>query len=329
MKSIRNRVRTISAALGLISSFFVASTAVAAYPEKPVRLLIPFTAGGPTDHLARMVGQRLGEVLGQPVIADNRPGANSIVAIQTLMQAQPDGYTLFFAGLGPLVLTPALYKTLPYDAERDLVPVGPSASMPLVMLVNPDLPVENLDEFIAYAKERPGELNYGSPGVGNPLHLSVEMFTSGADIDMHHIPFNGTAPALTSLIGGEIHTVFDVIQSALPFIESGRLRPLAVTTPERNGALPDVPTFDESGFPGYSAGSWYVVAAPAGTPEDVQQVLNDALRKVVAEPGFASSVEKLGLIPHPPMDFEQMDTFIEGEKKRWGEIIEANEFTLD
>jgi len=313
----------------LVTLMLASASAVAAYPDRPIRLLVPYAAGGPTDYLARMFGERLGKVLGQTVVIENKPGANSIVAVNTLLQAKPDGYTLVFAGLATVVLNPFLYKSLPYNADSDLAPVGMISSMPLVMLVNKDLPVRSVAEFVDYAKKQPGKLNFGSPGTGNPLHLAPLIFAKESHIQMQNIPYNGTAPAILALLGGEIQTVFDVVQSALPQIESGKLRPLAVTTAERNAALPNVPTMAESGYPGYDAKAWFALAAPGKAPPEVLETLNKATRAVVSEPGFAPSLEKLGLMPHPPMDFPQIRKFIDGEKERWGSVIRDNRITLD
>ncbi|MGE4243090.1 Bug family tripartite tricarboxylate transporter substrate binding protein [Ramlibacter sp.] len=315
-----------AAALGLL---FASSAALAAYPEKPVRLLVPFAAGGPTDQLARSFAQRLSKELGQPVIAENRVGGNSVVAIQAVVQSGADGYTLVFAGQGPLVVSPQLSSKIPYDIEKDLVPLGVVANMPLVVLVNPSLPASTLQDFVRHAKANPGKLNYGSPGTGNPLHLAVELFNAGADIKMTHVPFNGTAPALTALMGGELQTVFDVVSSAAPFVSSGRLKALAVTSTRRSALMPNVPTVAESGMPGYEASSWFALAASSKAPAAVHQTLAAATQKVMADAEFTSALEKTGLLPYPPMNAQQIQGFLAEQKARWGDVIRKNNIRLD
>jgi tripartite-type tricarboxylate transporter receptor subunit TctC len=313
----------------LASLVFLSLNATAAYPERPIKLLVPYAAGGPTDYLARTFGERLGKVLGQSIVIENKPGGNSIVAVNTLLQAKPDGYTLVFAGLATLVLNPYLYKSLSYNADEDLAPVGVVSTMPLVMLVNKDLPANNVEEFVQYAKKNRGKVTFGTPGNGNPLHLAPLIFAKDSNIEMRSIPYNGTAPALVALLSGQIDTVFDVVQSALPHIQAGKLKALAVTTATRNPALPNVPTLSESGFPGYDAKAWFALAAPGKTPQEVLDALNKATQTVVADPTFAPPLEKLGLMPQPPMDFAHIRTFIDSEKQRWGTVIRDNRITLD
>lgn len=329
MKPRHSFSRAFQIASALLVPLLFAVNTMAAYPDRPIRLLVPYSAGGPTDYLARVFGQRLGKVLGQPIVIENKPGANSIVAVNTLLQSNPDGYTLVFAGLATVVLNPVLYKTLSYDPDADLAPVGMISSMPLVMLANSALQVNTVAEFVNYAKQHAKAMNFGSPGYGNPLHLAPLMFAKASGIEMQHISYKGTTPALTALIAGEIQTVFDVVQSALPFIQSGKLRPLAVTTLKRNPALPDVPTMVESGYPGYDVSAWFALAAPAKSPAPVLDALNRATQAVMADPEFAPALEKLGLMPQPPMDFSQIKQFIEGEKRRWGTVIRAYKITLD
>jgi len=313
----------------LASLVFLTLNATAAYPDRPVKLLVPYAAGGPTDYLARTFAERLGKVLGQTIVVENKPGGNSIVAVNTMLQARPDGYTLVFAGLATLVLNPYLYKSLSYNADEDLAPVGVVSTMPLVMLVNKDLPANNVEEFVQYAKKNPGKVTFGTPGNGNPLHLAPLIFAKDSNIEMRSIPYNGTAPALVALLSGQIDTVFDVVQSALPHIQAGKLKPLAVTTASRNPALPNVPTLAESGFPGYDAKAWFALAAPGKTPPEVLDTLNKATQTVVSDPTFAPSLEKLGLMPQPAMDFAQIRKFIDSEKQRWGTVIRDNHITLD
>jgi tripartite-type tricarboxylate transporter receptor subunit TctC len=323
---LTRRTTLLTGAMGLL---LAATSAFAAYPDKPIKLLVPFAAGGPTDQLARSFAQRISKELGQPMVVENRVGANSVIAIQSTIQTGADGYTLVFAGQGPLAVSPLISSKLPYDVEKDLAPLGVVANMPLVVLVNPSLPVNSLADFVKHAKANPGRLNFGSPGTGNPLHLAVELFSSGADIKMQHIPFNGTAPALTALMGGELQTVFDVVSSAAPYVSSGRLKALAVTSTRRSSLMPNVPTVSESGYPGYEASSWFALASSSKAPAEVQQTLAAATQKVMADPEFVASLEKTGLLPYPPMNVSQVQGFIAEQRKRWGEVVRKNNIRVD
>jgi tripartite-type tricarboxylate transporter receptor subunit TctC len=303
--------------------------AFAAYPERPVQLVIPYAVGGPTDQLARMFAHRLGEQLGQSVVPENRPGAGSIVAVRSVIQNGASGYTVLFAGPGALVLNPKLNKNASYDPDRDLSAVGLVSNMPLVMVVNPASPAETVGEFVALERSNPGELDYGSPGIGTPLHLAAEMFNMMSGTRLQNIPFNGTAPALISLMAGDIDVVFDVVSSAKPFIDAGRLRALGVTTQRRSPVLPAVPTLAESGFKGYDASSWFALTTAGSAPDTVKQRLNEATRAVMTDPLFRAELERLGLIPYEPMSQTEIQRFIEDEKTRWGKVIETNGISLN
>ena len=286
------------------AAFFavLALTAVGApaqtYPTKPIRLVVPFPAGGTTDILAREVGQTLSASLGQPVVIDNRPGAAGNIGSELVAKSAPDGYTLLMGTVGTHAINPSLYARLPYDHVADFAPVILVARVPNVLEVTPSLPVYSVADLIKLAKQSPGRINFASSGSGTSIHLSGELFKTMAGVDMTHVPYKGSAPALTDLIGGQVQVMFDNLPSSLPQIKAGKLRAIAVTSTQRAPALPDVPTIAESGLPGFEATSWFGVVAPAGTPPaivarlnaDVNQWLQtpDAREKLLAQGAAAA-----------------------------------------
>ena len=238
-------------------------------PAKPVRPYGPFPAGGTTDILARAVAQKLTEAWGQQVIVDNRPGAGGNIGSELVAKSTPDGYTLLMGTVGTHAINPSLYARMPYDHVKDFTPVILVAGVPNVLVVNPSLPVHSVQELIAYAKANPGKLNFASSGNGTSIHLAGELFKTMTGVQMTHIPYKGSAPALADLLGGQVQLMFDNLPSSLPFIKAGRLRSLAVTSGTRAAALPDLPTLAESGLAGFEASAWFGVLAPAGTPHDI------------------------------------------------------------
>lgn len=280
----------------------VDADAQADYPNKPIRFVVPAATGGPTEITARLIGQKMQETLGQPVIIDARPGAGGNLGADLVAKAAPDGYTILMATIGTHAVNQTLYKKLPFDPTRDFAPVSQVVQYPLILVVNPKLPVNNVRELIAYAKKNPGKLNRASGGSGTSMHLSGELFRAQAGIDMPHIPYKGSAPALTDLIGGQVDLMFDSMITALPQVQSGKLRALAVTGGKRSPAVPEIPTVAESGLPGYSAVGWIGVIAPAGTPQPVIAKLNDAIVKALNNPEvratlIAQAAESVGSSP--------------------------------
>jgi tripartite-type tricarboxylate transporter receptor subunit TctC len=270
---------------------------LAAYPERPVRLITPFPPGGATDLLARTVGERLSQRLGQSVVIDNRPGAGGNIGAEIASRAAPDGYTLLMAPTSIYAVSATLYPQLNYDVTKDFTPLSLVANAPHVLLVHPSLPVETLPELIAYAKARPGQLNFASQGSGTVSHLEAEMLKSMAGIDLLHIPYRGSAPAVVDLLAGRVQVMFDSIASSQPHIRAGRLRPLAVASPARSPLLPDVPTVHESGIEGYSAHSWLGILVPAGTPRAIVQRLHRDLVAAVNEPATRARLIEHGFEP--------------------------------
>ena len=297
------------------------------WPTRALRLVCPYAPGGATDQLARSIAELLSRDLGQPVLVENRPGANTIIGTQAVAQAAADGQTLLMASGASMVLNPMLYRRLPYDAARDFTTLAVMVETPLVMVVPATLGVRDVADFVALARRRP--VNFASVGMGNPIHLAAELFRDAAHIDMQNVVYPGSPPALTALLSGDVHVMFDVVLTALPFIREGRLRALAVTTARRLPVLPDVPTVAESGFPGYEATTWFGVAAPRGLSAPVEARLRAALATVQSDPGFQARFGALGLIILPPAEAQAIDAGLQRETARWGAIIRARNIVLE
>ncbi len=263
-----------SAALTLALMSLAAGAAAQAYPARPVRIVVPFPAGGGADFMARIVGQKLGESLSQTFIVDNRPGAAGVIGTDMVAKSAADGYTLLLGTTGTHATNPAVLANLPYDSSRDFAAISIFANAPFVLCVHPSLPVRSVRELVAFAKKHPGELTYGSSGIGSSTHLGFELFALNAGIKIRHIPYKGLPLAMIDLVAGNTSLVFDAIPSATPHIKSARVRVLAIGSPQRSPSLPEVPTVAESGLPGYEMGSWYGLFAPAATPKDVAQRLS-------------------------------------------------------
>lgn len=303
-----------------IAAFIAAPAFAQVYPAKPIRLIVPFAAGGGNDNVARLVGKRLADSLGQPVVVDNRPGAGGAVGAELAAKAPPDGYTLFLGGVGSHAINPNLHPKLAYDPIRDFAPVELLAKAPLILVVHPSVPVHNIAEFIAYARANPGRLNYASNGNGSSSQLAAVMFDSMAGIDMVHVPYKGLAPALADLLSGQVQLMFSSVVAILPHIKAGKLRGLAVTGAKRLASLPELPTIAEAGLPGYEASSWYGILAPAGTPRDIVAKLNAELAKALDQPEVRASLIAEGAEPAGGSP-EQFAAHIRTEKERLGKII--------
>ncbi len=297
------------------------------YPSRPIRLVVPFPPGGPTDVLARIVASRLAERLGQPVVVDNKPGASGMVGADAVAKAAPDGHTLL-ANASIHVINPSLYPKPAYDAIADFAAVSNLADVPLVLAVNPKVAAKSVRELVALAKAAKPTLAFASAGNATSQHLSGEAFKVAAGIDMLHVPYKGSAPALTDLIGGQVQVMFDSLPSSMPFVKSGAVRPLAVTTARRASALPDVPTVAEAGYPGFSMSTWYVVWAPAATPSAVVQRLSSEIAAIVRLPEVRSQFEKLGAEPvgNTPAEFT---AFTKAELVKWAAIVKQSGAKVD
>ncbi|OYZ75718.1 MAG: LacI family transcriptional regulator [Polaromonas sp. 39-63-203] len=306
----------------------VAQSAHAAFPDKPVRVVIGFPAGGPLDQHARLLTERLQAVLGQPIIIDYKSGAGGTVGAQEVIKAPADGYTLMLANTGVMVINPALYTRLPYSTLRDFTPIARTAMQPLALLVNPKVPVNSLKEFIDYSRARPGQVNYGSAGNGGISHLVPEMFKNATGLFMVHIPYRGSAPAFTDLMAGQVQFMGESIPQAAAYHKQGKVRALAVTSKERNPALPDVPTVIESGIMGFEVVGFYGFLAPAGLPKDVTAKLSEAFRQVMASPDIRSRMVAQGADP-AFMGSEEFAQFLATETPRWAQAVKASGAKLD
>ena len=310
--------------LGLAAAGAAASAVRAQdYPSRPVTLVIPFTPGGSADFLGRIVGEQMAQGLGQSMVIDNRPGAGGSVACAAVAKADPDGHTLLLGHIGTLAFNPSLYPKLPYDPVADFAPVSMVARLPNVLVVNPSVPAQSVSELIDYARQHPGELNYSSGGNGSAAHIAMAAFASAAGLDLVHVPYKGTAPGVTDLIGGRVHMTMTGGPAVLPFAREGRLRALAVSSPTRLTAAPELPTIAEAGLPGFEASQWYGIVAPAGTPDPVLQRLNAELHRALASPDLAAKLAHEGAEPWPTSPGEFKDIIV-ADMARWGKLIRDN-----
>jgi len=310
---------TVLATLGVLLSTGARATAET-YPSRQIHLIVPFPPGGGNDAMARIVGDKLGEALGQRVVIENKGGAGGVVGTASVAKAAPDGHTLLLGHTGTLAINPHLYRTISYDPRLDFAPVGQIARIPLVMVVNPSLAARTVQEFIALAKSRPGQLNYASSGVGTGSHLAAELFASRAGISMTHVPYRGTAPGITDLIGGRVEVSFSVVSAAATQVEGGNLRALAVTGSERSPTLPEVPTMAQAGLPGFEAVLNYGLVAPAGTPGAAIALLNAKLAAILGADDMKARLVADGAEPTPSSS-EAYGALIAQDLERWGEAV--------
>jgi len=299
-----------------------AASAQPVYPVKPIRLVVPFVPGGSTDFIARIMGQKLDEALGQQVIVENRAGAGGNIGLDYVAKSPPDGYTLIFGHVGTFGFGPSLYQKLPYDPVRDFAPIVLFAMVPNMLVVHPSLPARNVKELVALAKARPGRINYGSSGNGSASHLATEYFKLLSKTDITAIPYKGTGPLVTDVIAGEISLTITGVPPLYPHVQSGRLRALGVGSTKRLSLLPDLPTIAEAGVPGYESSTWFGPLAPARTPREIVVRLNAELMKILQRPDIrsrfaAEGVEGLGSTP------EEFGAYIKAEIERWGRVIKA------
>jgi tripartite-type tricarboxylate transporter receptor subunit TctC len=316
--------------LVVAGALMVASHGGAAeFPTRPIRLVIPYAAGGPTDIFGRLVAEYLGKDLKQTVFVENKPGAQGSIAAEMIAHAAPDGYTLFGTSGSVIVLNPLLYKKLSYDPVRDFRMLALVTETPVVMCVNPSVPAKTIAQFVAYAKQNPGKLNFGSSGTGSFTHLAAGMFQQMAGIEMTHVAYKGAAPAMTDVISGNIQLMFESVSLAAPPVRAGLLRPLGVSSTGRIPDLPDVPTIAESGYPEYFVSVWNGVAVPASMPDDIARLLTDSLNRVMNDSGFRSSLEKVGYTALRPRSPAAIAEFIDAERNRWSAVIKAQNISLD
>lgn len=297
----------------------------AAWPDQPIRLLVPYSAGGGADHVARVVAMRLGQVLGTNVIVENEPGAGGTIAEGMVVRAKPDGYTVLYDTFTYAVN--ASLRKLNFNPSTDLAPVAMIARAPLILVVNPKLPVHTLKEYLDLARQKPNNVTYASYGIGSAAHLASALLANEAGVTMLHVPYKGGAPALVDVTGGQVNSYFANASSGLPFIKDGKLRAIAVSSPQRLNTVPDVPTVAESGFPGFDVQDWHGVFVPSATPADVRQKLAAAVQQVVADPKVQAQLRAMGIEPSdtPPSAFPG---FIQGQIQRWSTLIKAEHISI-
>ena len=299
------------------------------YPAKPIRLIVPYPAGGATDFFARLVFPKVGEALGQPVVVENRPGAGTAIGAAEVARSAPDGYTLLLGDAGTYAFNPTLYKKLSYDPAKDFAPVSLTGRFALILAVNPSvLKVGSVKEFVALAKSQPGKIDYGAPGPGSPIHLAMEFFKQRAGITMTPIPYKGGADALADLIGGRIGALFPDIATALPQIRAGKIKALAVASEKPLVALPDLLTVGESGYPGFEAWAWQGFVAPAGTPRDIVMKLNGEFAKVMGDAVIRQRLSESGFEPQTSTP-EQFAAYMKSEIAKWAKVIHESKVSLD
>lgn len=327
MKTISRGVLLAGALAGLTLAGTAPASAADAWPSKPITVVVPFAPGGTTDIIGRMVGQKLGEALKQPVIIENRPGAGGTLGASYVAKASPDGNTFFLATVAH-TMAPGLYKSLPYDFAKDFDPVSLVALTPNVLLVNAGIPVKSTPELIAYIKSHPGKVSYGSAGKGSTEHLSGELFRSMTGTDITHVPYKGGAPMMTDLIGGQIQMAIETSPSAAPHVHAGKVKALAVTTRSRSGAYPGVPTLDEAGVKGYEVTTWYALMAPHGTPPAIEQRVSAELAKILKQPGLRKQFDEQG-VSAGDMSPEELGGFIRAETLKWAKVVKEAGISAD
>ncbi len=330
---VRTTRRIAACSLFMAAGMVLASPAAhaqaaASYPVKSIRLVVPFTPGGSTDILARAIGHKLNEAWGQPVVIENVPGAGGAIGADKVAKAPADGYTLLMGHIGTLAVNPSLYPNLPYDPIKSFAPVAWVARVPNVLVVHPSVPAKTVKELVALAKAKPGQLNYGSGGNGSAANLATEYFKLQTGSSLLHIPYRGTAPAVTDLVGGQTQVLFTGAPAVINQVKSGQLRALAVSSPKRMDALPDLPTVAESGYPGFEADQWYGVVAPAGTPADVVTKLNAQINQTLNSPELKARLNAEGAIatPDTPANFGKL---IASEIARWKPVISGGRVKAD
>ena len=313
--------RSLAAGVAALATA-AAGQAAAAYPEQPVRVVVGFPAGGTTDVVARILTQAMGEDLKQSFVVENRPGAGSNIGAELVSRATPDGYTLYMVAVTSAI-NHTLYKNLSFDLTKDFDPVALAAKVPNLLVVNPAVKADSVKSLVELAKSQPGKLAFASSGSGTSIHMAGELFKMQAGIDVLHVPYKGSSPALTDLIGGQVQFMFDNMPSAWPHVQAGKLRALAVTTGERSATAPNLPTMAESGFADFDVSSWFGLIAPDGTPPEVIKTLNDSARKVLARPDVKKRLADLGAVAQDTTP-EQFGEFIRAEVEQWGKVVQAS-----
>ena len=320
--------RVLAACIAIVAALTWQPVRADDFPSHPLRLVAPFPAGGPTDIVARPLAQFLSDELKQQVIVDNRGGAGGSIGADLVAKSPADGYTLLMGTVGTNAINATLYRKLSYDPSKDFTPIALVAAAPVALVVHPSLGVHSMAEFIALAKAKPGTITFGTAGNGTPGHLTGEMFRAATATDLKHVPYRGSAPAVTDLIGGQINAMFDPLQTVLPYVQSGKLLLLGVSSATRSSAAPDAPTFAEAGLKGFEATAWWGVFAPANLPADIATRLNAAIERVVHTDGFRKLLEPRGvqLLGGPRADFARFNA---SELAKWGKAVRDSGATID
>jgi tripartite-type tricarboxylate transporter receptor subunit TctC len=322
--------RPLAAAAAVIALVSTATQAADNYPSRPVQMIIPFAAGGPTDIVGRIMGAKMGEILGQQFVVENKSGAGGNIGAEAVARATPDGYMILMATVSTNAINPGLYKHMPYDAVKDFTPLGRVGVTPTLLLTHPSLPATDVKSLIALIKANPNKYNYGSSGLGSILHLCGEEFKAMAGgLDITHVPYKGSAPMDTDLLGGQIVMAFDATPTAMPLAQSGKLHALGAGMLKRLPAMPDLPTLDEQGLKGFECYTWNAFLAPAGTPRPIVDKLNAAINKALADPAVSSALEKAGITPTPGSTPETTADFVKAELAKWAPIIKASGAQVD
>ncbi|MGZ5115641.1 MAG: Bug family tripartite tricarboxylate transporter substrate binding protein [Burkholderiales bacterium] len=325
---LRELCGRVAAAVGVTCVLGAPSAYAQTYPTKPVRLICPFPPGGTTDVVARIVAQGLSEAWGQQVIVDNRPGAGALIGTEMAAKSPADGYTVLLGSITTHAVNPALHKKLGFDVINDFAPVTLVVSSPQLLAVHPSVAAKSVKELIALAKAKPGQLNYASAGAGSSPHLTFELFKSMAGVDLNHVPYKGTGPAITELVGGQVQAMITGVVALMPHVKSGKLRALAVTSKTRVAALPDVPSMMESGVANFDVSSWFGVFLPAGTSKAIVMKMNDQIRKIVDTPEVRKRLIDLGADPQTNTP-EQFAAYVRSEKARWGKVVQDTGARVD
>ena len=322
-----NRRTALAVCAGMLACASAWSQTPAAFPDKPIRMVVPFPPGGPTDLVARVLAQKMSDQMGQQVVIDNKPGANGNIAAELVAKAPADGYTVLY-NTSSIALSATLYKKLNYDVKTDFSPVALTAVIPLALMVHPSVPVNNLDQFVQYIKANPGKVSYGSAGNGNITHLGAFLILQQKGVQANHIPYKGSIPALTDLVGGQTQFMTDTVNSALPFIKDNKLRAIAVTSLKRTAVLPQVPTLNELGMSQFEVGAWQGVLAPAKTPPEIVSRLNAEINKALAAPDVKAKLAVQGADPlgSTPAEYSQ---YIKNEIDRFANVIRQSGVTIE
>ncbi|MET0311238.1 MAG: tripartite tricarboxylate transporter substrate binding protein [Burkholderiaceae bacterium] len=325
MKLVLGGIRLLACAAMLAAG----AASHAAFPDKPIKLIVPYTPGGITDNVARSLADGLGRELKQPVVVDNKPGAGAMVGTGIAARSPADGYTLLIATNGNLVTTPMMTKKLTYDVEKDLRVIAVVGEIPLIALGNMQNPANDMKGFAAFGKANAGKVNYASLGQGNVIYLATRRVEADLGITMTEVPYKGSVPALTALMGNEVQFYIDTLPSALQLVRSGKLKALGVPMDSRIQWLPDVPTLREQGLPAFHAASWLGIAVPAATPPDVVNTLQAAIARHVRDDAFRTTFTNAGLLVLPPMSLDKVDAYIKADRERWGELVRKHNITID